>query len=150
MYGPFTRFKFCFSSLRSKQISKPLASEVLSAHIRSRKYPQWTSFFVPYSSVLNDQFSLSHFNWKVDGINYHILRTGCYPYIKYHCSKRDPHDLNLENIFFTSLKLLNLGLPTLAYGCAAIMLISVTEKVQTSKGVVYIYFLNKENKDALT
>ncbi|RWS17215.1 uncharacterized protein B4U79_13068 [Dinothrombium tinctorium] len=147
-YGPLTRIRLCFRHSREVELRKPTASEVLSAHIRQRHFPHWTSFFIAYRSVLNDHFSLSHFNHCVDSVNYHVLRTGCYPYIKYHCSKRLPQDLTLENYFFTFLKFLNLGIPTLAYGCIALLLISVEEKVHTSKGTVSVYFLNKEEANA--
>lgn len=102
--GPYTRFKSaCLSSP-----SKPLASQVLTAALESS--PHWTSYFVPYRSILNDQFGLSHFNWaNTAGVNYHILRIGCYPYIKYHCSQRPVQDLALEDRIYTILKALNLG-----------------------------------------
>lgn len=104
--GPYTRFKSaCWPS---PSPLKPLASQVLTAALESS--PHWTSYFVPYRSILNDQFGLSHFNWaNTSGVNYHILRIGCYPYIKYHCSQRPVQDLALEDRIYTILKALNLG-----------------------------------------
>ncbi|XP_002740887.1 uncharacterized protein C15orf61-like [Saccoglossus kowalevskii] len=129
--------------------AKPRASEVLTAHLKQRDIPPWTSYFVKYSSVKNDQFGLSHFNWEVDGANYHILRTGCYPYIKYHCTKRPWQHLAFENTFFNVLKLFNLGLPCLAYGIGAWFLITCSDDVQTEKGSVKVYFLYKEDKGSI-
>lgn len=128
---------------------KPKASEVLTQHLRQKGLPNWTSFFVRYKSVMNDNFGMSHFNWRVDGQNYHILRTGCFPFIKYHCSKRPWQDLKLENNIFTLLKILNLGIPTLAYGVTACFLIKHEETVRTDVGDVKIYFLMAEEKGAM-
>lgn len=88
---------------------RPKASEVLTAYLKQSKEPPWTSYFVKYSSVVNDQYGQSHFNWKVGDSNYHILRTGCYPYIKYHCTKRPHADLSLDNTLMGAVKVLNLG-----------------------------------------
>jgi hypothetical protein len=140
-------FKEAFKRLARNHI--PAASEVLTQHIRQQGHPPWTSYFVSYKDVINDQFGLSHFNWKVDQANYHILRTGCFPFIKYHCSKRSHQDLSLENKIFTALKVLNLGLPTLAYGIAVCFLIKHKEIIKTRKGDVNIYFLIPEDKGAV-
>ncbi|XP_013780284.1 uncharacterized protein C15orf61 homolog [Limulus polyphemus] len=144
--GPLTTMKWYFGFKGKNR--KPFASEVLHSHIIQRQFPPWTSYFVKYSCVINDQFGLSHFNWNVNGVNYHVLRTGCFPYIKYHCSKRGIEDLQFEDAMFRFLKILNLGIPTLAYGLAATILISCSEEVLTSRGPVKLYFLYKESSGA--
>ncbi|KAL4700396.1 hypothetical protein H8959_014400 [Pygathrix nigripes] len=128
---------------------KPSASEVLTLHLLQRRLPHWTSFCVPYSAVRNDQFGLSHFNWPVQGANYHVLRTGCFPFIKYHCSKAPWQDLARQNRFFTALKVVNLGIPTLLYGLGSWLFARVTETVHTSYGPITVYFLNKEDEGAM-
>ncbi|XP_055905423.1 uncharacterized protein C15orf61 homolog [Eupeodes corollae] len=127
---------------------KPKASEVLTAYLKQCNEPPWTSYFVKLKDVQNDQYGRSHFNWTLDtGTNYHILRTGCYPYLKYHCSKREYQDLTIEDKFFRFLKIVNFGLPMLFYGLAAIRLISHTEVVDVNeKTKVPIYFLYEEDK----
>ncbi|XP_014666209.1 PREDICTED: uncharacterized protein C15orf61-like [Priapulus caudatus] len=132
----------------NRNIRKPKASELLTNHLIQRSKPPWTSFSVRYNSVKNDQFGLSHFNWQVDDANYHILRTGCYPFIKYHCTRRPYQDLTLENNLFTLLKVLNLGIPTLAYGVGTWFLVNHEEVVKTSCGPVKVYFLYKEDRGA--
>ncbi|KAL1501091.1 hypothetical protein ABEB36_006481 [Hypothenemus hampei] len=127
----------------------PTGSEVLTSYLTQCKEPPWTSYFIKYSSIKDDQWGKSHFNWKVGNSNYHILRTGCYPYIKYHCTKRKEQNLTLEDRFFRVIKVINLGLPCLAYGIAAIYLIRHEELVYTCKGKVTIYFLYKEDKGSL-
>ncbi|XP_043843352.1 uncharacterized protein C15orf61 homolog [Dromiciops gliroides] len=128
---------------------KPRASEVLTQHLLQRRLPHWTSFCVPYSAVHNDQFGLSHFNWAVQGANYHVLRTGCFPFIKYHCSKAPWQDLDRQDQFFTALKVINLGIPTLLYGLGSWLFARVTETVHTSYGPITVYFLNKEDEGAM-
>ncbi|XP_054858841.1 uncharacterized protein C15orf61 homolog [Eublepharis macularius] len=128
---------------------RPRASEVLSQHLLQRGLPHWTSYCVKYSSVRNDQFGLSHFNWEVRGANYHVLRTGCFPFIKYHCSRAPRQDLALQDRCFTALKLINLGIPTLLYGIGSWFLVTVTETVHTRYGPVTVYFLNKEDENAM-
>ncbi|UYV61553.1 C15orf61 [Cordylochernes scorpioides] len=147
IFGPYTIIKRLLSPKYIK--SKPYASEVLTCHLKQRQKPPWTSYFIKYKDIINDQFGQSHFNWRVDEANYHILRTGCYPYIKYHCTKRNVEDLSIENNFFKVIKCLNLGLPTLAYGTAARFLISHTEDVDTPRGTVTLYFLIEEDKGSI-
>ncbi|XP_067630370.1 uncharacterized protein C15orf61 homolog [Eurosta solidaginis] len=130
---------------------KPKASQVLTAYLKQCNEPPWTSYFVKFKDVANDQRGWSHFNWTLDtGTNYHILRTGCYPYMKYHCSKRPIQDLSLEDTFFRILKVINFGLPMLFYGLAAIHLITHEEIVYLPSGVqVSIYFLYAEDKGSI-
>lgn len=134
---------------RRRCIPRPKVSEVLTAYLQQRDFPHWTSYFVRYSDVVNDQKGCSHFNWKIADKNYHILRTGCYPYMKYHCTQRPHEDLTMEDKLFRVIKVMNLGIPCLAYGIAATFLFTHVEQVQTSSGKVPIFFLYKEDIGAV-
>ncbi|XP_055612876.1 uncharacterized protein C15orf61 homolog [Uranotaenia lowii] len=136
-------------SLKKILAPKPKVSEVLTAYLEQCNEPPWTSYFIKYRDVKNDHFGRSHFNWTLNsGTNYHILRTGCYPYMKYHCTQRPWQDLSLDDGFFKFIKLLNLGIPMLGYGLAARFLIRHTELVDMGPkyGQVPIYFLYAEDK----
>lgn len=104
---------FCLNAtgmlLRNSAKRLPKASVVLTNYLEQSKEPPWTSFFVKYTSVIDDQRCRSHFNWKVGNCNYHVLRTGCFPYIKYHCHKRPYEYLEIEDKLFNILKIVNLG-----------------------------------------
>lgn len=113
-YGPFTRIKLLFKGSTAKENflnKRPTASELLTSYLQQRQCPEWTSFFVRYDSLINDHFGLSNFNWLVEehNVNYHILRTGCWPYVKYHCSRKNAHNLSFENTFFKLIKFFNFG-----------------------------------------
>lgn len=86
---------------------------------------------ISLSSVKNDQFGMSNFNWKAGSSNYQILRTGCFPYIKYHCSKKKAEDLEISDKFMRAIKVINFGIPCLLYGLAATQLIRHKEIVHT-------------------
>ncbi|XP_034940698.1 uncharacterized protein C15orf61 isoform X2 [Chelonus insularis] len=94
---------------RNSSATKPSASEVLTSYLIQTKEPPWTSYFVKYFDVVNDQRGMSHFNWSVGSSNYHVLRTGCFPYIKYHCTKRAKEDLSMDDKFYKAIKIINLG-----------------------------------------
>ncbi|XP_060523900.1 uncharacterized protein C15orf61 [Cylas formicarius] len=149
MQGLKRAWRKVFQKILQKKLNYPTSSEVLTSYLKQCNEPPWTSYFVKYSTIKDDQWGKSHFNWHVGQSNYHILRTGCYPFIKYHCTKRIEQNLFLEDIFFRFIKILNLGLPCVAYGIAANFLIKHVEVVHTKKGYVQIYFLYPEDKGSL-
>ena len=129
------------------KMSKPLASKVLKSYLHQKNYPHWTSFFIKYSSVSDDNHGKSHFNFNTNGQNYEILRTGCYPFIKYHCTKQNPpNNLIFSDKFITFLKFCNLFLPCLIYGGYAWFLVGYVEKVVEFD--VKLYFLIKEEENS--
>ena len=122
---------------------------------------------MPYCSASNDLWGRSHFNFDVDGRNYHVLRTGAFPFIKFHCSLRPKQDLTLEDNFYRALKVINFGeskrtflneirnmtnhfsgIPTFLYGIAGLLWAKHTEEVHTPQGKVTIYFWYKETEKA--
>lgn len=142
----------------------PAASAVLTAQLQQRlaRGGHWTSYFVPYNAVVDDQRGQTTFLWPVavphDGsaapppVIFKILRTGAYPLIKYHCTPlRTPAEIPsarqvaLEDRFWRALKLLNLGLPCLLYGLAGLWLIRSTEDVVVDGSPVTLYFLLDED-----
>ncbi|KAI6178668.1 hypothetical protein M3Y98_00525700 [Aphelenchoides besseyi] len=125
--------------------SRPSASLVVKSYIRQRHFPSWTSFFLPYKYVQDDLFGEKHINLEVDGHNYHVLRIGCYPFVKYHCTQRPKQDLNFENQLYKAITVCNLGIPCLLYGVAAIFLIRHTEHLKIKNKEIPIHFLIKED-----
>ena len=121
---------------------------IFSSHLHQKNYPHWTSFFIKYSSITDDNHGKSHFNLNFgDNNNYEILRTGCYPYIKYHCTKKNPpNNLEFSNKFITILKYSNLFLPCLIYGVYASFLVRHVEVVEEYG--VELHFLIKEAENS--
>ncbi|XP_015524305.1 uncharacterized protein C15orf61 [Neodiprion virginianus] len=144
--GSWIRSLIVLPTRKIRNGDKPLASEVLTSYLLQTEEPPWTSYFVKYADVVNDQRGMSHFNWPVGKSNYHVLRTGCYPYLKYHCTKRAKEDLSADNTLFMIIKIINLGIPTLIYGLTATQLIRHREIVKTPHGNVTIHFLLPEDK----
>lgn len=101
-------------NLNKKKIL-PKASEVLTCYLKQEKGPFWTAFFVKYKDVINDHFEKTCFIHKVDDqTEYLIMRTGCFPFIKYHCSQvtskeYDPTQIEFQNKFYNLIKLMNFG-----------------------------------------
>ncbi|CAD6197857.1 unnamed protein product [Caenorhabditis auriculariae] len=126
--------------------SRPLASDVLAAYLEKRQFPSWTSYFIRYRDIQDNDYGRKHFNFSVKGHNYHVLRVGCYPYIKYHCTRRPYADLSFEDRFFRLITVANLGIPCALYGLAAIFLIRHRDDVvePTTRQRVTLHFLIEE------
>jgi len=77
--------------------------------------------------------------------NYHLLRIGCFPFTKYHLTKRPWSDLRWENLLYKAITVANLGLPSAVYGVAAVFLITHTEYVATGSAKIPIHFLIPED-----
>ena len=59
----FTR---TLSQALARNHKRPPASQVLTYHLKQRGLPHWTSYFVKWKDITNDQWGFSHFNWKVN------------------------------------------------------------------------------------
>ena len=135
------------SSVLPRSPPRPASSLVLSCMLRQAGLPPWTAWYVARGHVTDDQWGQSHFNWPVDGVNYHVLRTGAFPFIKYHVSRRPEADLGVEDVFYRVLKVANLGLPTLLYGLAGLLWARHTEVVLLpGGGSVTVYFWYREDR----
>ena len=126
------------------RLHKVLSSKVLSQYLVQRNYPAWTAFYVKRSDVRNDQWGKSHFNWEIDSINYNILRTGAWPFVKYHCTKAPKSDLRHENMLLGALKVCNLGFPCLIYGVAGYCLAKHEDVLFVEGRTITLYFWYKE------
>ena len=126
---------------RRQREALPPSSLVLSCMLRQAGHPSLTAWYVARGEATDDQWGQSHFNWEVDGINYHVLRTGAFPFIKYHATRKPTQDLSAEDIFFRVLKCVHVGVPTLLYGLAGLLWARHTEKVTLPDGKhATIYF----------
>lgn len=128
-------------------VKLPPSSLVLSAQLRQAGYPGLTAWYVGRGQVLDDQWGRSHFNWDVDGVNYHVLRTGAFPFIKYHASRKPAQDLSTEDTFYRALKVMHVGVPTLLYGLAGLIWARHIETVTIDDGTrVTVYFWYPEER----
>lgn len=113
----------------------------------AQKFLSTNYYFIHHlRDVQDDNFGDKHFNFDVDGYNYSILRIGCYPYIKYHCTKEPWKDFSTENYLYKFITVLNCGLPCLLYGLAAQAFIQHTDYIvdKNTGQKVAIKFLLKE------
>uniref|UniRef100_A0A0N5CW22 Anoctamin n=1 Tax=Thelazia callipaeda TaxID=103827 RepID=A0A0N5CW22_THECL len=75
-----------------------------------------------------------------------IFRTGCFPFIKYHCTRGSWQDFSFENRLYKLITIINFGIPCLLYGLAAQALIQHIEYItdENTGRKVEIKFLLKE------
>lgn len=69
--------------------------------------------------------------------------------MKYHCSLYEEVDVSAHDKLMRFIKVLNLGIATLAYGTSARFLITCREEVVTDKGSVTIFFLYPEDYSSM-
>ena len=121
----------------------PASSLVLTSMLRQAGYPPLTAWYIGRGEARDDQWGQSHFNWEVDGVNYHVLRTGAFPFIKYHATRKPAQDLSSEDAFYRALKCVHLGVPTLLYGLAGLLWARHTETVTLPFGrraTIYFWY----------
>ena len=113
----YNNIRLSITSTSSEKIChiKPKSSIVLETYLKQRNYPTWTAFYVAQSDIQNDLWGQSHFNFSIiqehhsdekvnskeliSRKNYHVLRTGAFPFVKFHCTLRPKEDhIELVNI----------------------------------------------------
>jgi hypothetical protein len=121
----------------------PPSSLVLSCMLRQAGHPALTAWYVGRGDASDDQWGRSHFNFEVDGVNYHVLRTGAFPFIKYHATRKPKADLAAEDVFYRALKVVHAGVPTLLYGLAGLLWARHTETVilpDDQRATIYFWY----------
>ncbi|XP_037877400.1 uncharacterized protein C15orf61 homolog isoform X2 [Bombyx mori] len=137
----------CMATLIARFSNKPTSSEVLTAYLTQCNEPPWTSYFVKYSYVKDDQFGMSNFNWK--GAPRQPVGRRRHPARAVGVDNRAGEGSIPIFPYSLCYPLCALGIPCLLYGLAATQLIRHEELVHTSKGPVPIYFLLPEDKGSL-
>lgn len=145
------KWQLLLSGFKRIETPRPKSSQVLEAYLKQRNCTAWTAFYVAQKDVENDLWGQSHFNFQVSkDCNYHVLRTGAYPFIKFHCTLRPRgQDLTVENHFYNFLKVINFGFPTLLYGLAGLLWANHRETVSIHgfEKPITLYFWYKETHD---
>lgn len=122
------------------------AERVLEACLRKQGLPWITSFFLDLDTC--DGHALrwrSHFRVQVEKANYNILHVGCFPFIKFHCTRAESaRSLVLDNILINCLKAINCGVPQIVYGCISWLLITRQETILVDGQILTVSFLRQE------